>query len=150
MVGIIGIVIVKLTIKKQTQSADVLTKNMESINTSIDNIVINLVYNPTYITFDNFEIKNQHWDGACVWGSDRTFEVGGASYIIIRNMHIHSWTHGPASTTDDCLHIINGQTSYPYNQGSSLEYSEIENSATPDSAFAVYNFQQPHRQQHSL
>ncbi len=41
-VGIVGIVIVKKSIKKQTQSKEVLTKNMESITTSISNIVTNL------------------------------------------------------------------------------------------------------------
>ncbi len=39
VVGIIGIVLVKISIKKQDQSKEVLTKNMESISASISNIV---------------------------------------------------------------------------------------------------------------
>lgn len=42
IVGIVGIVIVKKNIKKEAQSKEVLTKNIESINTSIASIVTKL------------------------------------------------------------------------------------------------------------
>ena len=40
--GIIGIVLVKVSIKKEARSTEVLTKNMQQIETSISNIIKNL------------------------------------------------------------------------------------------------------------
>ena len=42
IIGIIGIVLVKTSIKKDVQSTEVLTKNMEQIETSISSIIKNL------------------------------------------------------------------------------------------------------------
>jgi hypothetical protein len=41
-VGIVGIIIVKMSLKKEARSKEVLTKNMESIEQSINNIIKNL------------------------------------------------------------------------------------------------------------
>lgn len=60
LAGIVGIVIVKISVKKKTQSKEVLTKNMESINTSISNIVNNLkTLNERKKEFNTYDIRHK-------------------------------------------------------------------------------------------
>ena len=60
IVGIIGIVLVKVSIKKEVQSTEVLTKNMEQIETSISNIIKNLKeLNEQKETINTYDVRHR-------------------------------------------------------------------------------------------
>ena len=60
IIGIIGIVLVKVSIKKEVQSTEVLTKNMEQIETSISNIIKNLKeLNEQKETINTYDVRHR-------------------------------------------------------------------------------------------
>lgn len=58
--GIIGIVLVKISVKKEARSTEVLTKNMEQIETSISNIIENLKeLNDRKETINTYDVRHK-------------------------------------------------------------------------------------------
>jgi len=79
--------------------------------------------NPGYMTFDNFEIKDQLLS-AGIYGADDAFNFyNGDMGTIIENVYIHDWA------TD---YNFTGSTTLPYGAGSVFGYVTLQNSTISD------------------
>jgi hypothetical protein len=113
--------------------------DMEDTETATRNQVLNIGTSTAYITFDNLEITRFYWTGASSWPYDHMIHYEAATYMLFKNLYVHSWSHGAAGagTTDDAM-VFCGQTSNPFNTGTIIEYCTIDGSRVSDSMYASY------------
>ncbi len=103
--------------------------------------VIDIGRGVAYVTLDNIEITGQYWSGPQKYGAVTSIAVPyDATYITLRNLYIHGWTHDYGNNTADSMVAILSQAVTPYAQGTVVEYCEIEGIASHgDSGYAVFN-----------
>jgi hypothetical protein len=81
------------------------------------------------MTFDNIEMINFYWAGDSTFNTCAGVIGGPSTNVILDHLYIHKWGHDSLAngTTDLCHFAIMGVTSPPYNSGSVLQNSIIDN-----------------------